>query len=53
MMRLRRYAPLLATLGVIAVNAAANILPINGMNTGQQSALYPTGFTPSGWAFSI
>jgi translocator protein len=53
MMHVRRYVPLVATLAVIAVNAAANILPINGMNTGQLSALYPTGFTPSGWAFSI
>jgi hypothetical protein len=50
---LRRSLPLVATLIVIAVNAAANILPINGMNTGQLSALYPTGFTPSGYAFSI
>lgn len=35
------------------MNAAANIVPINGMNTGQLSALYPTGFTPPGWVFSI
>lgn len=38
---------------VIAVNAAANIVPINGYNTGQLSDLYPTGFTPAGWVFSI
>ncbi len=45
--------PLLATLIVIAVNAAANILPINGVQTGELSARYPTGFTPAGWVFGI
>jgi translocator protein len=38
---------------VIAVNALANALPINGMNTGEISALYPSMFTPSGITFSI
>lgn len=38
---------------VIGVNAAANIVPINGINTGEMSANYPTGFTPAGWVFSI
>jgi hypothetical protein len=50
---MRRFAPLIATLIVIAVNAAANILPINGVGTGELSARYPTGFTPAGWVFSI
>jgi TspO/MBR family len=48
-----RVVPLAATLMVIAVNAAANIVPINGFNTGQLSDLYPTGLTPAGWVFSI
>jgi benzodiazapine receptor len=49
----------LATLNVFAllltltVNALANILPINGMNTGEVSALYPSLFTPVGLTFSI
>jgi len=43
----------LAFLGVLTVNALANILPINGMNTGQVSALYPSLFTPAGITFSI
>jgi translocator protein len=43
----------LALAGVLAVNALANILPINGMNTGQVSALYPSLFTPAGITFSI
>ena len=40
-------------LGVIAVNALANILPINGYNTGQISAFYPNTFVPAGFTFSI
>lgn len=50
---MNRFVPLALTLIVIGVNAAANILPINGYNTGQLSALYPTGFTPAGWVFGI
>lgn len=50
---MRRFVPLIATLVVIAVNAAANIVPINGVQTGELSARYPTGFTPAGWVFSI
>ncbi len=50
---MRRYLAILATLAVIAVNAAANIVPINGVSTGEVSARYPTGFTPAGWVFSI
>ena len=47
---------LLATLafaGTLAVNALANILPINGLNTGQVSDRYPSLFTPAGLTFSI
>jgi hypothetical protein len=39
--------------GVITVNALANILPINGYNTGQISAFYPNAFVPAGFTFSI
>lgn len=53
MTRLDRLLPLLAIIAVISVNAAANILPINNLTTGQVSALYPTGFTPAGWVFRI
>lgn len=38
---------------VIATNALANILPINGYNTGQISAFYPNYFVPAGFTFSI
>ncbi len=43
----------LALLLVLTTNALANILPINGMNTGQISALYPNYFVPAGFTFSI
>lgn len=39
--------------GVIAVNAMANGLPINGRTTGEVSAKYPSLFTPAGFTFSI
>ena len=38
---------------VITVNALANILPINGYNTGQISGFYPNYFVPAGFTFSI
>lgn len=40
-------------LGTIIVNMLANILPINGMNTGQISDYYPNLFVPAGLTFSI
>ncbi|MBX2968724.1 MAG: hypothetical protein KF803_05090 [Cyclobacteriaceae bacterium] len=40
-------------IAVLTVNALANILPINGLNTGEVSALYPSLFTPAGITFSI
>ncbi len=38
---------------VIVTNALANALPINGMNTGQISDMYPSLFTPAGFTFSV
>lgn len=38
---------------MIAVNAMANILPINNLTTGEISDLYPNLFTPAGITFSI
>lgn len=40
-------------LGMITVNALANILPINNLNTGQVSDSYPNLFAPIGLTFSI
>lgn len=47
------YLTTIAFIATIAVNALANILPINGLNTGEVSALYPSLFTPAGITFSI
>lgn len=38
---------------MVAVNALANILPINGMGTGAVSDSYPNLFAPAGITFSI
>ncbi len=38
---------------MIALNAAANILPINGYNTGEISAMFPNYFVPAGFTFAI
>ena len=38
---------------MVAVNMLAVLLPINGMNTGQISDLYPSWFTPAGFTFGI
>lgn len=43
----------IALVTILIINALANILPINGMNTGEISALYPSLFTPAGFTFSI
>ena len=37
----------------VALNILANTLPINGISTGEVSALYPTFFTPAGITFAI
>lgn len=44
---------IIAFLAMIVVNALANILPINGLNTGEVSASYPNYFVPAGFTFSI
>lgn len=48
-----RLVATLAFLATLVVNALANLLPINGLNTGQVSDLYPSLFTPAGITFSI
>jgi hypothetical protein len=39
--------------GVVAVNALANILPLNGQTTGEISNRLPVMITPAGYVFSI
>ena len=38
---------------MVAVNVAANVLPLNGRRTGEISDVYPSLFTPAGVTFSI
>jgi FlaA1/EpsC-like NDP-sugar epimerase len=38
---------------MVIVNALANLLPINGITTGQISDSYTNLFAPAGWAFAI
>ncbi|MGD7046038.1 tryptophan-rich sensory protein [Jeotgalibacillus proteolyticus] len=47
------FVNLLALIAVIAVNALANILPINGQTTGEISDRLNVLFTPAGYVFSI
>ena len=51
--KVQAFINLVLFVGMIGVNALANILPINGYNTGQVSAFYPNFFVPSGFTFSI
>lgn len=44
---------LIAFLATIIINALANIIPINGFNTGELSDLYPNLFVPTGLTFLI
>ena len=51
-----RTLQILNTLGfalVITLNTLANVLPINGFNTGELSDKYPNLFVPAGFTFSI
>lgn len=43
----------IAFISMVIVNALANILPINGVNTGQVSDKYANLFAPAGITFSI
>lgn len=53
MPKIKAFINLLGVIAVISVNAMANILPINGYNTGQISGFYPNYFVPAGFTFSI
>jgi len=48
-----RYFTALSYLVMVAVNAAAVLLPINGIPTGKISDMYPNLFAPAGITFSI
>ncbi len=48
-----RAGPIISYIIVIAVNFAANAVPIGGQRTGDVSAKYASLFTPAGYTFSI
>lgn len=49
----RQAAVILFLLAMLIVNGLANILPLNGLNTGQVSDGFPSLFTPAGYVFAI
>jgi hypothetical protein len=51
--RLLPWINVAATVAMITVNALANILPINGLNTGEISDRFSVYFVPAGYVFSI
>ncbi|NHN29419.1 tryptophan-rich sensory protein [Paenibacillus agricola] len=48
-----RWLNALALIAVLFVNWLANALPINGLTTGQVSAMFPVQITPAPYVFSI
>jgi benzodiazapine receptor len=46
-------ANVVAVIAVLIMNTVVNILPLNGVTTGQVSDSYPNLFTPPGYVFSI
>jgi hypothetical protein len=43
----------IAVIGALVMNSLANVLPLNGVTTGQVSDSYPNLFTPPGYVFAI
>jgi len=52
-LRVASIAAVLGFIAVVTVNALANILPLNGVNTGVLSDEIPNLFVPAGLTFSI
>jgi hypothetical protein len=50
---LRQITVILFVIATIAVNALANIIPFNGLNTGQISDRFQVYFVPAGYVFAI
>ncbi|HET7009436.1 MAG TPA: hypothetical protein VFI11_01560 [Anaerolineales bacterium] len=49
----RQIAVVVTVLATIVVNALANALPLNGLNTGEISDRFSVYFVPAGYVFSI
>ncbi len=55
-MKNKVFTPILVlviTLATIIFNSLANVLPLNGLNTGEISDRFPVYFVPAGYVFSI
>jgi hypothetical protein len=52
-MNIRQIFAILTYVGMVFVNTLANVLPINGVTTGEISDSFPVLFTPAGYVFSI
>lgn len=53
MAKILAYVSALAYILMVGINAIANILPLNGLTTGQVSSSLHLLFVPAGWVFSI
>jgi hypothetical protein len=51
--RTYQYANAFAVIATIIMNSLVNILPVNGVTTGEVSDFYPNLFTPPGYVFAI
>ena len=51
--RTYQFANALAVIATIIMNSLVNILPVNGVTTGEVSDSYPNLFTPPGYVFAI
>jgi benzodiazapine receptor len=49
----RQIINILAVIATIVVNGLANVLPLNGLNTGEISDRFQVYFVPAGYVFSI
>ena len=49
----RQWINVLSLIAMVVVNALANILPLNGLNTGEISDRFEIYFVPAGYVFSI
>ena len=52
-MNAKRWAIIISLVVVLVVNGLANILPINGLTTGEVSDEFPVLFVPAAYVFSI
>ena len=52
-MKVKKLVNIVTLAFALVLNGLASALPLNGRDTGQISAMYPTLFTPAGYVFSI